>query len=86
MALFKKMASADKKSPQLTKIKLKVGNNIVTQSDSDASAETNSLSAESAPEQIAGLNHNAHTVKRRKKTKTGLRMGNYGRVERWAAI
>ncbi|KAL3288051.1 hypothetical protein HHI36_002503 [Cryptolaemus montrouzieri] len=62
------MASVDKKSPQLTKLKLKVGNNTnVTQSDSDASVDTASLSADSVPEQ----NHAVQTGKRRKKPRRG---------------
>ena len=61
------MASGDKKSPQLSKIKVKVGNSTVTASDSDASVETNSLSAESATEQ----NNVPQTEKRRKKNRRG---------------
>lgn len=62
------MATGDtKKSPQLSKIKLKVGNSIVTASDSDASVETNSLSADSATEQ----NQAHHNEKRRKKNRRG---------------
>lgn len=47
------MANVDKKkSPQPGKIKLKIGgNNAAVASDSDASGDTNSLSAESATEQ-----------------------------------
>lgn len=61
------MASGDKKSPQLSKIKVKVGNSTVTASDSDASVETNSLSADSTTEQ----NNVTQTEKRRKKTRRG---------------
>ncbi|XP_018566852.1 oxysterol-binding protein-related protein 3 isoform X1 [Anoplophora glabripennis] len=62
------MATGDtKKSPQLNKIKLKVGNSIVTASDSDASVETNSLSADSATEQ----NQVHQNEKRRKKNRRG---------------
>lgn len=62
------MATGDtKKSPQLSKIKLKVGNSTVTASDSDASVETNSLSADSATEQ----NQAQHNEKRRKKNRRG---------------
>jgi hypothetical protein len=61
------MASGDKKSPQLSKIKVKVGNSTVTASDSDASVETNSLSADSTTEQ----NNVPQTEKRRKKTRRG---------------
>ncbi|XP_044744658.1 oxysterol-binding protein-related protein 3-like isoform X1 [Coccinella septempunctata] len=63
-----RMASGDKKSPQLNKLKLKVSNNThVTQSDSDASVDTASLSAESVPEQ----NHTIQTGKKRKKPRRG---------------
>ncbi|KAJ8962778.1 hypothetical protein NQ318_001177 [Aromia moschata] len=62
------MATCDtKKSPQLNKIKLKVGNSIVTASDSDASVDTNSLSADSATEQ----NQVPQNEKRRKKARRG---------------
>lgn len=62
------MASGDKKSPQLSKIKAKVGNSrAVTASDSDASVETNSLSADSTTEQ----NNVTQIEKRRKKTRRG---------------
>ncbi|KAJ8926088.1 hypothetical protein NQ315_009945 [Exocentrus adspersus] len=62
------MATGDtRKSPQLSKIKLKIGNSTVTASDSDASVETNSLSAESATEQ----NQVHHNEKRRKKNRRG---------------
>ncbi|RZC40508.1 PH 8 domain containing protein [Asbolus verrucosus] len=61
------MASGDKKSPQLSKIKVKVGNSTVTASDSDASVETNSLSADSTTEQ----NNVTQTEKRRKKNRRG---------------
>lgn len=54
--------SETKKSPQLSKIKLKVGNSVVTASDSD----TNSLSADSATEQA-----NNQNVKKRKKVRKG---------------
>lgn len=59
------MASDTKKSPQLSKIKLKVGNSTVTVSDSEASVDTNSLSAESATEQAN------QTDKKRKKVRKG---------------
>lgn len=62
------MASNEKKSPQLSKIKVKVGNSQVTASDSDASAETNSLSAESTTEQP---NNVTQIEKRRKKNRRG---------------
>ncbi|CAG9837283.1 unnamed protein product [Diabrotica balteata] len=63
------MASAvdNKKSPQLNKIKLKVVNSTVTASDSDASVETNSLSAESATEQ----NPPHQNEKKKKKNRRG---------------
>ncbi|CAG9821270.1 unnamed protein product [Phaedon cochleariae] len=62
------MATSDmRKSPQLSKIKLKVVNSAVTASDSDASIDTNSLSAESATEQ----NHPPRNEKRRKKNRRG---------------
>lgn len=61
------MATSDnKKSPQLSKIKLKVGNSLVTASDSEASVDTNSLSADSATEQA-----NNQNVKKRKKVRKG---------------
>lgn len=56
-----------KKSPQLNKIKLKVVNSTITASDSDASVETNSLSAESATEQ----NQTVQNDKKKKKTRRG---------------
>lgn len=60
------MANTDtKKSPQLNKIKLKVGTSNVTASDSDASVDTNSLSADSVTEQNQALS------KRRKKIRRG---------------
>ncbi|KAJ8978593.1 hypothetical protein NQ317_006881 [Molorchus minor] len=62
------MATSDtKKSPQLSKIKFKVGNSTVTASDSDASVDTNSLSADSATEQ----NQVQQNDKRRKKARRG---------------
>lgn len=49
---IKTMANLDKKkSPQPGKIKLKISGNNAVASDSDASGDTNSLSAESATEQ-----------------------------------
>ncbi|CAH0551457.1 unnamed protein product [Brassicogethes aeneus] len=57
-----------KKSPQLSKIKVKVVNSIVTASDSDASVETNSLSAESVTEQNQTTIQND---KRKKKIRRG---------------
>lgn len=61
------MATSDnKKSPQLSKIKLKVSNSLVTASDSEASVDTNSLSADSATEQA-----NNQNVKKRKKVRKG---------------
>ncbi|CAH1977665.1 unnamed protein product [Acanthoscelides obtectus] len=62
------MATSDnRKSPQLGKIKLKIGNSTVTASDSDASVDTNSLSAESVTEQ----NQQRNVEKRRKKNRRG---------------
>ncbi|XP_023018178.1 oxysterol-binding protein-related protein 6 isoform X2 [Leptinotarsa decemlineata] len=62
------MATSDtKKSPQLSKIKLKIVNSAVTASDSDASVDTNSLSAESTTEQ----NQPHQNEKRRKKNRRG---------------
>lgn len=58
--------SDTKKSPQLSKIKLKVGNSVVAASDSEASIETNSLSADSATEQANNQND-----KKRKKIRKG---------------
>lgn len=58
--------SDSKKSPQLSKIKLKVGNSLVNASDSEASVETNSLSADSATEQA-----NYQNDKKRKKIRKG---------------
>lgn len=57
------MANLDKKkSPQPGKIKLKISGNNAVASDSDASGDTNSLSAESATEQAQP----AHTTSRKK--------------------
>ncbi|CAH1139253.1 unnamed protein product [Phyllotreta striolata] len=57
-----------KKSPQLSKIKLKgINSATVTASDSDASVETNSLSAESATEQ----NQTVQNEKKKKKIRRG---------------
>lgn len=62
-----------KKSPQLHKIKLKVVNSgTVAASDSDASVETNSLSAESATEQNqAEQNQAQQNEKKKKKIRRG---------------
>ncbi|KAG5894685.1 hypothetical protein JTB14_034733 [Gonioctena quinquepunctata] len=62
------MATSDtRKSPQPSKIKLKIVNSAVTASDSDASVDTNSLSAESTTEQ----NQPLQNEKRRKKNRRG---------------
>lgn len=65
------MANTDKKSPQLSKIKLKVVNSTVTASDSDASVETNSLSADSTTEFQNTVTNNDNKQQRRKKNRRG---------------
>ncbi|XP_066156879.1 oxysterol-binding protein-related protein 3-like [Euwallacea fornicatus] len=61
------MATNGKKSPELTRVKSKVPNSATQASDSDASLETNSLSADSGTEQ----NHTFQNAKRKKRNRKG---------------
>uniref|UniRef100_A0AAR5Q6X2 Oxysterol-binding protein n=1 Tax=Dendroctonus ponderosae TaxID=77166 RepID=A0AAR5Q6X2_DENPD len=61
------MASSDKKSPEFTRVKLKALNSTTQVSDSDASLETNSLSADSGTEQ----NHTVQNEARKKRNRKG---------------
>lgn len=61
------MASSDKKSPEFTRVKLRALNSTTQVSDSDASLETNSLSADSGTEQ----NHTVQNEARKKRTRKG---------------
>lgn len=70
------MANLDKKkSPQPGKIKLKFGGNNAVASDSDASADTNSLSAESATEQPQPPHQTSRKKQRRRSSEWEIMEG-----------
>lgn len=58
--------NSEKKSPEFTRIKLKVLNNTIQASDSDASLETNSLSADSGTEQNQTFQNETRKKRNRK--------------------
>ncbi|CAG9764968.1 unnamed protein product [Ceutorhynchus assimilis] len=60
------MASGEKKSPEFTRVKLRLMNSTIQASDSDASLETNSLSADSGTEQNQITQNEARKKRNRK--------------------